>query len=90
MVSRRPNSKDTLPERNSNIRISLILANVFVGHFVGINFRELGLAEDFAGIYFREFSLTKDFAGINFRESALYKDVAGVNLTFSLRNIFSQ
>ena len=31
----------------------------FFGYFAGIDYRELGLAEDFAGIYFRELSLTK-------------------------------
>ena len=66
----------------------LIFANIFWGHFAGINFREFGFTEDFEGINFRELSLTKDFAGINFRESALFKDVAGVNLTFAFRNIF--
>ena len=49
----------------------------FLGHFAGINFRELGFTVDFAGIDFRELSLTKDFEGINFRESALFKDFAG-------------
>ena len=67
-----------------------IFANFFFEHFTGINFRELGLAEDFAGIYFCDLSLTKDFAGIYFRKSALYKDFRGVNLMFSLRNVFSQ
>ena len=48
----------------------------FFGHFVGINFRELGL--------------TKDFTAIDFRERNLYKDFAGINFAFSLRNIFSR
>ena len=66
---------------NSFSRISL-------GHFAGIDFRELGFIEDLEGIDFRELSLTKDFAGIDFRESALFKDFGRVNLTFALRNIF--
>ena len=31
-----------------------IFAHLFRRHFVGINFRELGLTKDFAGINFRE------------------------------------
>ena len=67
----------------------MIFANFFLGHFAGINFRELGFTEDFTVINFRELSLTKDFAGINFREYALYKDFLEVNFAFSLKNIFS-
>ena len=86
----------------AEVNLTFAFKNIFFRHFaginfralgvtedfVGINFRELGFTEDFAGINFREFSLTKDFAGINFRESALYKDFTRVYLTFALRNIF--
>ena len=75
--------------RGRNFHGNLIFANFFLGHFVGINFREFGFTEDFTGINFRELSLSKDFAGTNFRESALFKDFAGVYLTFALWNIFS-
>ena len=71
-------------------RRRLIFANLFFGHFAGINICELGFTEDFAGINFCELSVTKDFAGINFRESTLYKYFTGVNLTFALRKIFSR
>ena len=45
----------------------------FLGHFVGINFHEVGFTKDYAGINFRELGLTKDFAGINFGKCDLYK-----------------
>ena len=75
--------------KGRNFWRELIFANFFLGHFVGINFREFGFTEDFTGINFRELSLSKDCAGINFHESALFKYFAGVNLTFALWNIFS-
>ena len=65
-------------------------SRIFLGHFVGINFREFDFTEDFAGINFPELSLTKDFEGINFCESAPFKDYAGVNLTFAFRNVFQR
>ena len=68
--------------------MELIFA-IFLGHFSGIIFRELGFTKDFAGIIFREFCLTKDSKGIIFRKCNLYKDFAGINFAFALRNIFS-
>ena len=59
----------------------------FSGHFMGINFPELGFTEDFAGINFRKLC-NQEFPGINFRKSALYKDFLGVNLKFAFGNIF--
>ena len=64
MVWRRPNSKDTVSDRNSNIRMSLILEK-----FLGNNFCETPLLKNFAGINFRQSPIVKNFAGINFRES---------------------
>ena len=64
MISKRPDSKDIVPDRNSNIRGSPILkkfrGNQFsritnFENFAGINFRELTFSGVKKGIYFREF-----------------------------------
>ena len=49
MVSRRPNSKDTASDRNSNIAFHQFLKN-----FAGIIFRESPILKNFAGIDFCE------------------------------------
>ena len=61
MVTRRPNSKDTVSDRNSNICISLIFEKIFcespvLKNFAGINIRESTFSGIKKGIYFREFS----------------------------------
>ena len=53
----------------------MIFANLCLGHFAGIDFRELGL--------------TKDFTKINFRKRNLYKDFSEINFVFALSNILS-
>ena len=64
MVSRRPNSKDILSDRNSNIRCSSILEkfcwNFFsritnLKNFAGINFRESKFSGIKKGIWFSDF-----------------------------------
>ena len=63
MVLRKPNSKDTVSERNFNIRISDFLEN-----FAGINFRESPILTNFAGINFRKSTFSGVKKGIYFRE----------------------
>ena len=63
MVSRSPNSKNTVSDRNSDICILLIFEN-----FVGINFRESPILKNFAGINFRESAFSGVEKGIYFRE----------------------
>ena len=63
MVSRRPNSKDTVLDRNSNITVSSILKN-----FAGINFHESPILKNFAGINFRESTFSGIKKGIYFRD----------------------
>ena len=52
MISRRPTSKDTVSDRNSNICISLIFEKKF---YAEVNFRESRFWGVKKGIYFREF-----------------------------------
>ena len=58
----------------------------FLGHFVGINFHEVGFTKDYAGIDFRKLGFTKDFARNNFRKLGLIKDFTGVD--FHKRNLY--
>ena len=61
MVSRRPNSKDTVSDRNFNIRISLIIKNV-----AEISYRELPILKNFAGIDFCESAFSGVEKGISY------------------------
>ena len=63
MVSGRPNSKGTVSDRNSNIRISIIFEK-----FCGIDFCESPILKNFAGINFRESTFSVVKKGIYFRE----------------------
>ena len=68
----------------------LIFANIFIGHFAGIIFHEVGFMKDFPGINFDEWGLTKDFDGFNFRERDLCKGFAGIEFPVCLKELFSR
>ena len=63
MVSRRPDSKDTVSKETA-----IFAYNEFFENFVGINFRESPILKNFAGINFRESTFSGVKKGIYFRK----------------------
>ena len=63
MVSKRPNTKDTVSDKNSNIRISLIIKK-----FHGNQFSRITNFKNFAGIIFRKLTFSGVKKENHFRE----------------------